>query len=161
MQISLIVAFDDDQAIGKDNQLLWHLPDDLRYFKKITLEKPIIMGRKTFDSIGRPLPKRHNIVVSRQSGLQCDGVDYVNSFDKALEAAGDAPEVMVIGGASLYQIALPRADSLYITRVHHRFDADVFFPGFNSQDWHLVSCDAHAKDERHAYDFDFMVFERR
>ena len=161
MSVSLIAAFDDHRAIGKDNRLLWHLPDDLRYFKRLTLDKPIVMGRKTFDSIGRPLPKRRNIVVTRQLALSLEGCECVTSLEQAVSLAGDALEVMVIGGASLYQQALPLADKLYITRVHHKFDADVFFPTIDEQDWTLESREAHPRDERHDYDFEFLVYQRR
>tara|TARA_R110002095_G_scaffold50644_4_gene44381 strand:- start:1680 stop:2162 length:483 start_codon:yes stop_codon:yes gene_type:complete len=158
--VSIIVAMADNRAIGKNNELLWHLPDDFKHFKAITMAKPILMGRKTYQSIGRPLPGRKNIVVTRDAAFTADGVLVVNSIDAALDAAKEDAEVMVIGGASFYQQMLPLADRLYVTRVHHRFDADTFFPEIDADQWRLVEQTEHAADERHAFSFSFIEYQK-
>jgi dihydrofolate reductase len=158
--VSIIVAMADNRAIGKDNELLWHLPDDFKHFKAITMAKPILMGRKTYQSIGRPLPGRKNIVVTRDAAFTADGVLVVNSIDAALDAAKEDAEVMVIGGASFYQQMLPLADRLYVTHVHHRFDADTFFPEIDADQWRLVEQTEHAADERHAFSFSFIEYQK-
>ncbi|HEX4973779.1 MAG TPA: dihydrofolate reductase, partial [Steroidobacteraceae bacterium] len=122
--ISIIVAAAENGAIGSDNRLPWHLPDDLKRFKALSLGKPIVMGRRTFDSIGRPLPGRTNIVVSRQAGLAIEGVRVVQSLDAALAAAGSVPEIVVIGGAQVFEQALPRTDTIHLTRVHAHIPGD-------------------------------------
>ena len=128
MQISIIVALADNRLIGGNNKLLWHLPADLQYFKSITLGKPIIMGRKTYESIGKPLPGRRNIVISRNKQFKCQVCEVYDSLSKALAALQDYAEVMIIGGAEIYQQALPIADKMYITIVHHAFTGDAYFP---------------------------------
>ncbi|MEH6502308.1 MAG: dihydrofolate reductase [Cycloclasticus sp.] len=156
----MIVAMADNRAIGKDNELLWHLPDDFKHFKAITMAKPILMGRKTYQSIGRPLPGRKNIVVTRDLTFTADGVLVVNSIDAALDAVKEDAEVMVIGGASFYQQMLPLADRLYVTHVHHHFDADTFFPEIDADQWRVVEQTEHAADERHAYSFSFVEYQK-
>ena len=126
--ISIIVAAAQNGAIGSANRLPWHLPDDLKRFKALSLGKPIVMGRRTFDSIGRPLPGRTNIVVSRHAGLAIEGVLVVQSLDAALAAAGSVPEIVVIGGAEIFRQVLPRTDTIHLTRVHAHVSGDVFFP---------------------------------
>jgi dihydrofolate reductase len=158
--ISMIVAMADNRAIGKDNQLLWHLPDDFKHFKSVTMAKPILMGRKTYQSIGKPLPGRQNIVITKDLTFTADGVLVVNSIDAALDAAKEDAEVMVIGGASFYQQMLPLADRLYVTRVHHHFDADTFFPEIDADQWRLVEQTEHAADERHAFSFSFIEYQK-
>lgn len=150
----------DNRAIGKDNELLWHLPDDFKHFKAITMAKPILMGRKTYQSIGRPLPGRKNIVVTRDLTFAADGVLVVNSIDAALDAVKEDAEVMVIGGASFYQQMLPLADKLYVTHVHHHFDADTFFPEIDAEQWRVVEQTEHAADERHAFSFSFIEYQK-
>ncbi len=157
--ISLIVAFDQGLAIGKDNQLLWHLPKDLSYFKNVTSGNTIIMGRKTFDSIGKPLPKRKNIVITRQRDLQCNGVEFTSSLQTAIESNKDC---FIIGGESIYLEALSTVDRLYITQVHARFEeADTFFPTLNWDEWTLISKEDHPADENHAYAFSFCIYDRK
>lgn len=156
----MIVAMADNRAIGKDNELLWHLPDDFKHFKAITMAKPILMGRKTYQSIGRPLPGRKNIVVTRDAAFTADGVLVVNSIGAALDAVKDDAEVMVIGGASFYRQMLPLADRLYVTHVHHRFDADTFFPEIDTDQWRLVEQTEYAADERHAFSFSFIEYQK-
>jgi dihydrofolate reductase len=161
MTVSLVVAFSTNNVIGRDGALPWHLPDDLRHFKRITMGKPVIMGRKTFESVGRPLPDRHNIVMTRDPDYAAEGCDVVSSVGEALELAGDVEEVMVIGGAQVYRDFLPRADRIYLTRVQAEVQGDTFFPEFDKDAWRLVSSAHHAADEKHQYPFEMMVFERR
>ncbi len=158
--ISMIVAMGDNNAIGKGNDLLWHLPDDFKHFKSVTMGKPILMGRKTYQSIGKPLPGRENIVVTGDVMFAVEGVTVVGSIDAALQASKQYDEVMIIGGASFYQQMLPMTDKLYVTHVHHSFDADAFFPEIALNEWHVVKKVAHAADEKHKYSFSFVTYER-
>ncbi|MBC7984479.1 MAG: dihydrofolate reductase [Candidatus Obscuribacterales bacterium] len=161
MKLGIVVAAAENDVIGKGNGLVWRLPDDLKYFKAITLGKPIVMGRKTYESIGKPLPGRLNIVVTRKAGFKAPGCLVVNSLDESISAAGRVEEVMIIGGAEIYALALPRADVIYLTRVHARPDGDVFFPIIDATGWHETFREAHAADERHAYAFSFITLERK
>jgi dihydrofolate reductase len=158
--ISLIVAVAENGAIGSDNRLPWHLPDDLKRFKALSLGKPVIMGRRTFDSIGRPLPGRTNIVISRQAGLAIEGVRVVHSLDAALAAAGAVPEIVVIGGAEIFRQVLPRTSTIHLTRVHARVEGDVFFPELEPAQWREAAVEHHAADERHQYAFSFVTLQR-
>lgn len=159
--IALIAAMDRNRVIGSDNQMPWHLPDDLRFFKATTLGKPVVMGRKTFESIGeRPLPKRRNLVVSRRSDYAPDGVEVFPSIDAALAACSEAPEVMIIGGGELYRQTLPFANRLYVTRVDTTVSGDTLFPAWSETEWTIVQSLPHAKDEQHPYAFEFQTFER-
>lgn len=165
--LSIIVAMANNRAIGKDNQLLWHLPEDLKYFKRVTMGKPIVMGRKTFESIGRPLPGRLNIVVTRQKGWKHKGVKVVHSIDDAM-ALADAQalidgvdEVMMIGGAELYEAALPEAEKLYLTRVDADIDGDAFFPELNEAEWKEVGRESFSASENNPYNYAFCVLERK
>lgn len=163
MCLSIIVAVARNRAIGKDNALPWHLPADLQYFKKMTLGKPIIMGRKTYESIGRPLPGRLNIVVTRQSGWTAEGVEVVNSLEAALvkgEESG-ASEVMLIGGAELYAAGLDLADKLYVTEVDVDVDGDAFFPPIASDIWVETGREEHGADAKNGYDYAFTNYLRR
>lgn len=128
--ISLIVAHDKNHVIGLNNEMPWHLPGDLAYFKKVTMGKPIIMGRNTFESIGRPLPGRQNIVITRNKQYQAAGTDVVHSLEAALELVKDEPEIMVIGGQQIFTEALPLAERLYITKIDHEFEGDTYFPTY-------------------------------
>ncbi len=159
--ITLIVAVADNGVIGRDNTLPWHLPDDLKRFKRLTMGKPIVMGRKTFDSIGKPLPGRQNIVVTRDTNYRRDGVTVVHDADAALRAAGAVPEIMVIGGAELFRTLLPRAGRLHLTRVHGNIDGDVVWPALDERAWRVVERESHSADERHAWPMTFEVWERR
>lgn len=158
--ISLIVAVADNDVIGVNNDLPWRLPNDLQRFKALTLGKPIIMGRKTFASIGRPLPGRNNIVISREAGLHIEGCTVVNSLDAALQCATDAVEFMVIGGAEIYKQALPRAQRVYLTQVHATIDGDAAFPQLSGLEWREVFREPHLPDERHAHAYSFVILER-
>lgn len=161
MTLSIVVAVAQNGVIGHGNALPWHLPDDLRRFKALTLGKPIVMGRKTHDSIGRALPGRTNIVVSRQADLSVPGCLVVSSIDAALAAAGDVPEVVLIGGAELYRAALPAVDTIHLTRVHATVPGDVFFPVLDPAQWCETVVGMHPADERHAYAFSYLTVERR
>jgi dihydrofolate reductase len=167
VRISLIVAASEDDAIGKDNNLLWHLPNDMKFFKNTTWAMPVVMGRKTYASMGsKPLPGRFNIVVTRQSDFDPgdDRTWVVNSLEAALEKAAETNcrEVFIAGGGELYQAAMPIADRIYITRVHASYpDADVRFPAFDDKDWHLTSRLDFPSDERHAHAYSFQVWDRR
>jgi dihydrofolate reductase len=158
--LSVVVAADERGGIGRGGGLPWHLPEDLKRFKAITMGKPIVMGRRTWDSIGRPLPGRRSIVVSRQAGLAIEGAEVVGSLEQALRAASDAPEVCVIGGAELYRIALPRAEVVHLTRVHATVEADTFLPALDPSDWEEVSSERHDADERHAHPYSFVTLRR-
>lgn len=156
--ISLMVAHDPKRVIGRDNQLPWHIPEDLAYFKKHTIGKGIVMGRNTFESIGRPLPKRRNIVVSRQDDLKIDGADVVNSLEEAVRLAEEFhEEVMIIGGEQIFRSILPKADRLYITLIHKEFEGDTFFPAYGDG-WKLTS-----ESERFDSDgipYSYLIFDR-
>lgn len=154
MNISLIAAIDKQNGIGKDNELLYHLPADLKYFKKCTMGKPIVMGFNTFQSISRALPGRRNIVLSRKQRQLPEGVELCHDFQQALGLCQGAEEVMIIGGATIYQQAIAVATKLYITKIDHSFDADVFFPEISEKTWELVSQEKHAK-------YSFNLYTRR
>jgi dihydrofolate reductase len=158
--VSIVVAMDERNGIGRAGGLPWCLPDDLKRFKALTIGKPVVMGRRTWDSIGRPLPGRHNVVVTRQRGLSLDGATAVGSLEQALTVAGDVPEVCVIGGADIYRVALPVTDVLHLTRVHGTFDADAFFPPFDPADWVEVAREDRAADDRHAWAYSFLELRR-
>ena len=158
--ISLIVAASANNVIGSQGELPWRLSDDLRRFREITMGKPIIMGRKTWESIGRPLPGRQNIVITRQVGFAAEGCDVVGSVDAAIATAGDAAEVMVIGGSEIYALFLPAADRLYLTRVHAEVTGDAYLPAISESEWRLVDEEHHSADERNEHAFSFQRFER-
>ncbi len=159
--LTLVVAVADNGVIGRENGLPWHLPEDLKRFKRVTLGKPVVMGRKTFESIGRPLPGRQNIVVTRDPSYRREGVTVVNDVDAALLAAGDAAEVMIIGGAELFRAFLPRAGRVHLTRVHGNVAGDVHWPPLDEGRWQRVQRESHPADERHAYPMTFEVWEKR
>jgi dihydrofolate reductase len=160
--VSIVVAADERGAIGRRGELPWRLPEDLRRFKALTLGKPIVMGRRTWDSIGRPLPGRHSIVITRQPVLTLPGATVVGSFDAALRAAEGATEACVIGGAEIYRVALPRADVVHLTRVHAVVaDADTFLDPLDPADWVETAREAHPADERHACGYSFVELRRR
>jgi dihydrofolate reductase len=161
MSISLIVAASTNNVIGSDGELPWHLPDDLRNFKRLTTGKPIVMGRKTHESIGRPLPDRRNVVISRDLGYEAAGCDVVASPAAAMALLNDAEEVMIIGGGQIYAAFLPLADRIHFTRVHTEADGDVTFPDLDENEWALHSSVAHDADATHRYAFDVLCFERR
>ena len=163
MKISLVVAASDNHAIGKDNQLLWHLPKDMRFFKNTTWALPILMGRKTFESLGnKVLPGRMNMIITRQANKEYEGAKVVTSLEQAIELAkqNDYNELMVIGGGEIYQMALPLADTIYLTRVHTSIEGDTYFPALGAE-WMLESSEPQLADEKHAFDFDFEIWQRK
>lgn len=160
MMISLIAAMAADRVIGMDNAMPWHLPADLAWFKRQTLDKPVIMGRRTWESIGRPLPGRLNIVISSQPG-DAEGVSWVTSIDEALQAAGEVDEVMVIGGGRIYEQLLPRADRLYLTHIDAEVVGDTTFPDFEPEEWQSTFSEFHDADEKSSHSFCFEILQRR
>ena len=158
--ISIIVAQAENRAIGRNNQLLWHLPDDLRWFKKNTIGKPIIMGRKTYESIGKPLPDRQNIVVTRNADFQAPGCIVVASLEAALQTPKNDAEIMVIGGAEIYALALPYTKRLYLTQVQASFEADAYFPEVDWQSWREIFKEEHPVDFKNTLGHTFKILER-
>jgi dihydrofolate reductase len=160
MRISIVVAAAENGVIGAGNALPWHLPDDLKRFKALTMGKPILMGRKTHESIGRPLPGRTNIVISRQRSLALPGCVVVSSLEEAKRAAGAAEELAIIGGAELYAQAISFVDVIHMTRVHAEVDGDAYFPPLAADAWCEKTIATHPADERHAFAFTFLELER-
>lgn len=161
MRLSIIVAMDDKQLIGKDNALPWHLPADLAYFKKTTTSKTVLMGRKTYESIGFPLPNRRNIIISRNKSFQAKGCEVVDSIDSALALTKNDDEVMIMGGASFYEQMLPSADRLYITQIEGEFEGDTHFPKFNRNDFLKTFRESHAPDEKNPHAYHFTILDRK
>jgi dihydrofolate reductase len=160
--ISFIVAMDEKRVIGKDNELPWHLPADLKYFKQVTMGHPIVMGRKTHESIGRALPGRENIVITRNPDFRAAGCTvFYSAADFVDYSRKQEEEFFVIGGAEIFRETFPYADRLYITLIHDQFAGDTFFPDFHENDWELVSCQKGTKDEKNPYDYEFRIYERR
>lgn len=160
MKLSLIAAVDQNMGIGKNNQLLCHLPNDLKRFKKITMGKPIVMGRRTFQSIGKPLPGRRNIVISTTQPA-IEGTEVYQDIDEALASCDKDDEIMIIGGATLYQQLIDKADTLYLTHIHETFDADTFFPEFNAEQWQVISSESVSKDEKNPYSFELKTYQKK
>jgi len=161
MKISLVAAMANHNVIGLNNQMPWHMPADLAHFKQVTLGKPVIMGRKTYDSIGRLLPGRRNIVISRQPPPERFAADWVHSTEEALALVVDEPEVMIIGGAELYRQMLPRADRLYVTHINLDIDGDAYFPDYQSEgSWREVTSTAFAADDKNPHSYRFVLLEK-
>jgi dihydrofolate reductase len=158
--ISLLVAVTENGVIGRDRGMPWHLPDDLKHFKALTLAKPVLMGRKTFDSIGRPLPGRTNLVLTRTAGWSVPGVTVVPDLDAAIRAAGSAAELVVAGGAQVYALALPRATRIHMTRIHAVIAGDTRLPEIADTEWRETSRVLHPIDARHLYAMSFVTLER-
>lgn len=156
--ISFVVAMDENNAIGKNNDLPWYLPNDLKHFKNVTMGKPIVMGRKTYESIGKPLPGRENIVVTRDEHYHAEGTTVVHSVDEVIKK--EAEELCVIGGTEIFKLFMPLADRLYVTEIHHTFDADTYFPEINRDEWRVVSRKPGIVDEKNKYPHDFVVYEK-
>ncbi len=159
MTVSAIVATSENHAIGKNNQLLWHMPNDLKHFKDITSGRTIIMGRKTFDSVGKPLPKRRNIVVTRQD-ITIPGCEVVKSVEDALAICQGEDEVFIGGGAEIYKLAMPLTNRIYLTIIHHTFEADTFFPEIDKAEWKEVKREDFSADEKNAWPYSFITLER-
>jgi dihydrofolate reductase len=158
MKLTAVVAASDNDVIGRDNALPWHLPADLAYFKRVTMGKPMLMGRKTFESIGRPLPGRRNLVLSRR-GFSAPGIETVATVEEACERVAGAPELMVIGGAEVFRLAMPYLDHLHLTRVHTRVEGDVFLPPLAGE-WREVRREDHPADDRNAIAMSFIEMQR-
>lgn len=161
MKFTAVVAMDEARGIGKDNQLLWHLPADLKHFKQLTLGKPIIMGRKTFASIGKPLPNRLNIVLTRDVTFNPNGVTVVHDTKTIFKLLASEPEVMIIGGSEIYRLFWPHVTQLELTIVHHRFDADTFLTVFNAEEWHEIRHEKHLADEINPYPYTFLTLIKK
>jgi dihydrofolate reductase len=160
MTISIIAAIDENNVLGKDNKLIWHLPADLKHFKELTTGHHIIMGRKTWESIGKkPLPNRTNIVITRDKNYKAEGCTLVNSLDSALDAVKNDEEVFVVGGAEIYKQAMGKASKMYITRIHHKFEGDTFFPEIGKEWFEAINNDFE-KDDKNKYDFSLCEYER-
>jgi dihydrofolate reductase len=160
MDITLIAALDRNRVIGRANgEIPWKLPDDVAHFKRETIGKPIVQGRKTYDTVGKPLPNRHNIVISR-SASTIPGCTVVRTADEAIAAAGDAPEVMIIGGGEIYAMFLPLATKMTLTHVDAEVIGEAHFPKWNAHEWRETSREHHATDARHAFAFDIVRYER-
>ena len=161
MRLSIVVAMDDNHLIGKGNGLPWHLPADLVFFKKITTGNSILMGRKTYDSIGKPLPNRRNIVITRNPDISISGCEVVDSIEKALSITQDEEEVMVIGGANLFAQLLPDVTRLYITHIEGKLEGETYFPHYDENDWLEVSRESHQPDEKNKYAYQFSIMDRK
>lgn len=162
MILSAIVAIGANNVIGKDNELPWYLPADLKYFKKMTMGHPVIMGRKSYESIGRPLPKRTNIVLTLDPYYISSGILVAHSLGEAISLAEELEndEVFIIGGATIYEMSLPHLDRLYVTEVHKEFEGDTFFPDWNKDEWKLVTEEHHPSDDANNFDYSFKIYER-
>jgi len=160
MIISLIAAMGKGRVIGIENRLPWRLPADMKHFRALTLGKAVLMGRKTFESIGKPLANRTNIVVTQDRQFRADGVRVAHSIEAALALAGDQAEIMVIGGASFYDQLLPRAQRLYLTEIHQDFPGDAYFPAWSAEQWREIAREDHAPDDANPYPYSFITLER-
>ena len=161
MKLALIVAMDEAGLIGKDNDLPWRLSADLQYFRRVTMGKPIIMGRKTHESIGRPLPGRDNIIITSDTQYQAEGCIVTHSISEALKQCKQVEEAMIMGGASLYKQCLPLVDIIYLTQVHATLKFDTWFPALDKKDWIVVSEKRHPADDKNEYPYSFMVYQRK
>ncbi len=165
MNIAILAGIGMNNELGKENALLWHLPLDMKHFRDLTRDHAVIMGRKTFDSIGKPLPSRQNIVITRDTAYTAEGVTLAHSFDEALEKVDRDKypgTVFNIGGAQIYTEGMNYADTLYVTHVHKEFsDADTFFPKIDQTIWEKIAEEKHIKDEQHVYDYDFVIYKKR
>ena len=159
--INIVVAKASNNVIGAKNDLIWHLPNDLKHFKSLTSGHPIIMGRKTFESVGRPLPNRTNIVVTRDQNWNAEDIEIASSLQKAIEAAKKIDDdIYILGGGNIYKQAMEFTDILYITEVHHEFDGDTYFPEIDSDEWEEVEREDFKKDEKHLYAYSFVTYKR-
>ncbi|MNE48791.1 Dihydrofolate reductase [compost metagenome] len=159
--IIMIAAVAENNALGKNNELVWHLPNDFKRFKSLTTGHHIIMGRKTFESFPKPLPDRVHIVISRQENYKPEGCIVVDSIEKAIALCPENDDSYVIGGGEIYNLALPFTDIIELTKVHHSFDADAFFPKINKSEWILVEAEENYKDEKHLYDYTYETYIRK
>ena len=167
IRLSLMVAKASNRVIGRNNKLPWYLPNDLKYFKQVTFGKPVIMGRKTWDSLGKPLPGRTNIVITRQADFQAEGAKVVATLDEAVTLAENVAfiegqdEAVVMGGAEIYALALPKTDRLYLTEVHAEVDGDTWFPEYDTSEWKEIGREDFPAEGPNPYDYSFVVYERK
>ncbi|GGB60886.1 dihydrofolate reductase [Fictibacillus barbaricus] len=161
MNVSLIAAMDENRVIGKDNDLPWRLPRDWQYVKHLTMGKPIILGRKNFESIGKALPGRKNIVLTRDRDFYAESCKVVHSMEEALSACTDEDEVIIFGGEQIYKMFLPLVTKMFITRIHHAFEGDTFFPDVNYNEWSEISKEKGITDEKNPYSYTFYVYEKK
>ncbi|RMH36743.1 MAG: type 3 dihydrofolate reductase [Gammaproteobacteria bacterium] len=159
--VSLVCAMTRNRVIGRENQMPWHLPADLAHFKRVTLGKPVVMGRRTFESIGRPLPGRHNIVLTRDHTFSAPGASVVHSLDDAIQLAGEAEEIMIIGGANLYAQALPISERMYLTLIEAELEGDAYFPTWSTDDWEIETETFRPADEKNAFNLRFLNLVRK
>jgi dihydrofolate reductase len=160
MIVSIVVAISENHAIGKDNKLLWHLPNDLKHFKEITSGHTVIMGRKTYDSVGKPLPNRRNIIITRQN-ITIPGCEVVNSMDAALALCKEEAEVFIVGGAEIYRQSMHLTNRIYLTIVHKEFDGDSYFPEINTSEWKETAHEDHEPDAKNSLPYSFITFEKK
>lgn len=158
--ISIIVAVAEDRVIGGDNQLLWRISEDLKRFKTITSGHPVVMGRKTWESLGRPLPNRTNVVISRNTEYDAVGATVVSSLEQATKMFPESEEIFIIGGGEIYRQTIDTADRIYLTHVHNKYEGDTVFPEIDAQSWKIVSREFHERGEKYEYPFEFINFER-
>lgn len=159
--IIMIAAAAENNALGKDNEMIWHLPDDFKRFKQLTSGHPIIMGRKTFESLPKLLPNRTHIIITRQKDYNPEHTIVVDSLQKAIEKVPENEDVFIIGGGEIYNLGLPHADKIELTKVHSEFEADAFFPKIDPNEWELTNEEFHPRDEKHNFDFTFQTFTRK
>ena len=159
--IIMIAAVAENNALGKDNDLVWHLPNDFKRFKTLTSGHYIVMGRKTFESFPKPLPNRTHVIITRQKNYKAEGCIIVNSIEKALEICPKNEDTYIIGGGEIYTLSLPFADKIEITKVHHSFDADAYFPTLNEKEWELVQSNHNSKDEKHIYNYTYLTYLKK
>ena len=160
MRLSIVAALSDNKVIGLNNQLPWHMPADLKRFKALTLNKPVIMGRKTYESIGKPLPKRDNIIITRNADYRVDGCQVLPSLNVAMAICSQQEEVMIMGGASIYTYALPLTERMYLTLIHTTMKGDTFFPEWRADEWQETAREEHLADNKNIYDYSFVTLER-
>lgn len=159
--IIMIAAAAENNALGKNNELVWHLPNDFKRFKNLTTGHHIIMGRKTFESFPKPLPNRTHIVITRQKDYKPEGCIVVNSLEKAIAICPKEEDSFIIGGGEIYNLAIPFSDKIELTRVHHNFEADAFFPKINPDEWEMTQAEFQTKDEKHLFDYTYQTYVRK
>jgi dihydrofolate reductase len=160
--VGIVVAVSENNVIGKDNQLVWHLPADLKHFKNTTMGHPILMGRKTFESIGKPLPGRKSIVITRQEDYKAEGCLIAHTVQEAIEKAKELDDqVYIIGGAEVYKQALPYVDTIELTKIHHSFDGDTYFPAIKDEEWKIEAKEEHFPDDKNKYSYSFITLTRK
>lgn len=159
MIVTIVVAISENHVIGKENKLLWHMPNDLKHFREITSGHTVIMGRKTFESVGKPLPKRRNIIITRQQ-ISIDGCEVVNSIESALDLCSNEEEVFIVGGAEIYRQSMHLTDRIYLTIIHQHFEGDSFFPEISTQEWEEVFREDHQPDEKNLLPYSFITYRR-